>query len=387
MKLGVMLDGWSRAGGAERHTLALMNRARERGIEVLLATLESTAPAGIQTLAIRAPRRRPARDRRFAEKGYERLKAEGCRVVLAIRHALKADVYLPHGGLVLDARDAKNKSHAGERHRARRASGGAKERFFVEAEHAMLAGASGPTVIAVSPMVHARMVGVYPALKDRAICIVNGVDSDDLEPERHATTGRALRRDLGLDDDVLLCLFLAGNWTLKGAHTAILALGEARVKALDRSVHLLVAGRTPPRATQKLIRSLGFAHRVHALGAVDDPRPLYAAADVLLHPTWFDPCSLVCMEALSMGVPVITTPANGVRDVMGQRGGIVVEAPGDPPALGYAIAVLADDALRSATADDARYVVRRHRLTTALDGVLEACLSYPVVPGQSRDDS
>ena len=40
---------------------------------------------------------------------------------------------------------------------------------------------------------------------------------------------------------------------------------------------------------------------------------------------------LVCLEALAMRLPVITTPINGVREVMGQRGGIVgVEAGRNP---------------------------------------------------------
>ena len=52
-----------------------------------------------------------------------------------------------------------------------------------------------------------------------------------------------------------------------------------------------------------------------------------------------------------MGLPVITTPRNGVREVMGQRGGIVIEEPGNAEALATAIRVLADDELRAFTSE------------------------------------
>jgi UDP-glucose:(heptosyl)LPS alpha-1,3-glucosyltransferase len=100
---------------------------------------------------------------------------------------------------------------------------------------------------------------------------------------------------------------------------------------------------------------------------------VYAAGDVLVHPTWHDPCSLVCLEAASMGLPVVTTPADGFSELMGRRAGIVVEEPGNAAAVATAIAVLADPRLRAETAEDARYLARSNRLATRLDQVLDVC--------------
>jgi glycosyltransferase involved in cell wall biosynthesis len=94
---------------------------------------------------------------------------------------------------------------------------------------------------------------------------------------------------------------------------------------------------------------------------------------VLVHPTFHDPCSLACLEALAMGLPVVTTPRNGVRELMGMRGGIVVESVGDPGAVACAVRVLADPALRALTAEDARTIALRHRLERRLDAVLDLC--------------
>ena len=60
---------------------------------------------------------------------------------------------------------------------------------------------------------------------------------------------------------------------------------------------------------------LGIARAVTFADAVD-PVPHYAAADVFVHPTWYDPCSLVTLEASAAGLPVITTHFNGASEMM-----------------------------------------------------------------------
>lgn len=374
MKLGILLDRLDGTpGGAEAHTLALARRCLTTGDPVAIATISGRAPDGIDTLHIPVPRRRPARDRAFAVQGLRALRAAGCDVVFAIRHALACDVYLPHGGLVDDARIAKDEARGGPGFWTRLArTWGHRHAFFQEAERALLGGRDGPLVIAVSEMVRARIRSAYPDAAARTVTVVNGVDGTHFQREPFAQAGAELRRSLGLEAP-LVGLLLAHHPRLKGAETAIRALAEPRVRALTRPAALLVAGGALDGRLRRLAAHLGVADHVREVPAQADPRPLYAAADLLVHPTFHDPCSLVCLEALAMGLPVITTPRNGVREVMGQRGGIVLEAPGDPEALATALGVLADDELRAFTAEDARYVAQKHRQTTRLDRVLDLC--------------
>ena len=141
----------------------------------------------------------------------------------------------------------------------------------------------------------------------------------------------------------------------------------------DPSGHVVVAGCRLPDVLRRLARQLGVEARVHPVGPVDDLRPWLASADVLAHPTWYAPASPLVLEALAMSLPVITTSVDGAREVMGQRGGIVLEGPGEPEALAVAFGTLADGGLRAFTREDARYVAMRTRLATRLDQVLEPC--------------
>ena len=55
---------------------------------------------------------------------------------------------------------------------------------------------------------------------------------------------------------------------------------------------------------------------------------VYDAADLFLFPTLFDPFPLATLEALSAGLPVITTAANGVSEIMtpGVHGEVIAES-------------------------------------------------------------
>src|SRR6267143_87214 len=47
-----------------------------------------------------------------------------------------------------------------------------------------------------------------------------------------------------------------------------------------------------------------------------DLRRVYAAADIFILPTIYDPYSNACLEALACGLPVITTRANGFSEII-----------------------------------------------------------------------
>jgi UDP-glucose:(heptosyl)LPS alpha-1,3-glucosyltransferase len=374
VNLGVLLDRFDpAAGGAERHTDALLRRAVEQGERVTLATLQGEGPPGVTTRRIDAPRRRPARDRVFAEKGVAELRGAGCDVLLAFRHVPTCDVYLPHGGLVEDAIAAREASDGGHRFLSRvvRALSG-KHRFFRDTERALLAGRTGPRVIALSRRQAGQVAAWYPAAAPRTVVIPNGVDAQHFDAAPFRAARAEVRRALGVED-AYLGLLIAHRPRLKGLETIFHAMVQPKVRPLAPAFHLLVVGRDVDGTLRRLPKRLGIESRVRWHGLVDDPRPLYAAADVLVQPTWHDPCSLTCLEALAMSLPVITTVQNGVSELMGQRGGIAIEGPGDPVSLATAIAVLADPDLRRFTADDARYVAEKNRQSTRLDQVLDVC--------------
>ena len=88
---------------------------------------------------------------------------------------------------------------------------------------------------------------------------------------------------------------------------------------------------------------------VKFVGEVADLVPLYAAADIFVLPTIYDPFSNACLEALASGLPVITTGSNGFSEIMedGVHGSIV-DSPANLVGLHDAIHFWSDPSRREA---------------------------------------
>jgi UDP-glucose:(heptosyl)LPS alpha-1,3-glucosyltransferase len=161
-----------------------------------------------------------------------------------------------------------------------------------------------------------------------------------IDPERFAADDRPARRDRerrawGVAPDEPVGLFVAMNYRLKGMAPLIRSL--VHVPA-DRPFRIVVVGNANFRRYEALARRLGVRDRLVFLGFRSDPRDAYFGADFLVHPTFYDPCSLVALEALACGLPVVTSRFNGAAEKLSPpHDGLVVDDPHDARELGAAI--------------------------------------------------
>lgn len=124
------------------------------------------------------------------------------------------------------------------------------------------------------------------------------------------------RNELGISSDEKVILFAGTGWERKGLRFAIRAVEQLR----DPRVILLVAGKGRQKSYSSPV--------VRFLGPVKQMAGVYAAADLLIAPSIYEPFSLVALEALGAGVPVITSRLSGISEIMirGVHGEII----GDP---------------------------------------------------------
>ena len=102
------------------------------------------------------------------------------------------------------------------------------------------------------------------------------------------------------DDGTIVAGFLGGLHERKGYRRLVTALaGEPDVFLLMGGLHS--DGFDPPE----------LRGHFRSLGLVDDLDCFYAACDVLLVPSHFEPLGLVAFEAASRGVPTVATPEVG----------------------------------------------------------------------------
>jgi UDP-glucose:(heptosyl)LPS alpha-1,3-glucosyltransferase len=114
-------------------------------------------------------------------------------------------------------------------------------------------------------------------------------------------------------------------------------------------MRLLVAGRGDARRYKTTRLRFWREEPVHFLGEVVDLTPVYAAADIFILPTIYDPFSNACLEALASGLPVITTRSNGFSEVIDEGvHGSIVDNPANLVALRDAIGFWSDSSRREA---------------------------------------
>jgi UDP-glucose:(heptosyl)LPS alpha-1,3-glucosyltransferase len=74
-----------------------------------------------------------------------------------------------------------------------------------------------------------------------------------------------------------------------------------------------------------------------------------------VHPTFYDPCSLVALEAMACGVPLITTRYNGASEFLSSGfEGLVIDDPHNHEALARSMRQLFDPRRRAACSEAAR---------------------------------
>ncbi len=337
MRLAIVVDDFTAArGGAERYLFELSARLVARGHPVRVYCMRhGEPPPGVTCVTIAAGGiRRIARERRFAAIACAMARADGCAPLLGIRHAPQVDVYQPHGGGWGASAAARRASDRWGWRRTLRAfvqRFSARHRYFLAVERELLERRDLLT-IAVSERVRADLSAIVPAARDRIVVVPPAIDVARLAAlaaQRDACSDRgAVPRGARL-------LFVAHDFELKGLRSGLAAF--ARSEAHRRGARLVVAGRGHVAPMQAVARRLGIAAQVDFAGAATSIDPWLARADLLLHPTWFDPCALVCLEALAAGVPVVTTACNGAAPHVEAAGGRVVDAPSSIAEIAAAI--------------------------------------------------
>lgn len=186
---------------------------------------------------------------------------------------------------------------------------------------------------------------------ERTTLIPNGIDLAGSDAQQG--TGRAAaRRLLGLPEDGMLVLSV-GSINPRKAQADIVAAVAALPAALQGGLRLALVGAKPSGYLEDLRAAIaavpGLAARTHILPVIPDPALWYRAADIFVFASHNESYPRVILEALSQGLPIISSDTFGTAEqiVDGESG--LLFAPGDVAALtGQLQHLLTDEAARAA---------------------------------------
>jgi UDP-glucose:(heptosyl)LPS alpha-1,3-glucosyltransferase len=300
VKVAIVRQRYNPYGGAERFVARALPALERAGIEVALIARKNTGWGARRFVRVDPFHAGNLwRDWSFARAARRAWQREHFDVVQSHERIPGCDVYRAGDGV----------------HRRwlelRRAAAGPLERlgialnpyhlYTTRAEKRMLEHPRLRAVICNSTMVREEIRRGFRVAPEKLHVIYNGVDLEHFHPRHRDRLRGAARAEIGCQPRDTVFLFVGSGFSRKGLDAAIAAVAQ--------TPHwLAVVGKDRYRGP--------VPQRVRLLGAKEDPRPYYAAADCFLLPTRYDPFPNTVLEAMAMGLPAIVSSRCGAAEVV-----------------------------------------------------------------------
>jgi glycosyltransferase involved in cell wall biosynthesis len=200
---------------------------------------------------------------------------------------------------------------------------------------------STDALIAVSPEVRDDLVSLGIAAPEKIAVIRLGLD---LSARLRAQPGarEQLRTELGITGDAFVVTWLGRMTEIKRADRLLEAF--ALLSARRDDAYLLLVGDGPlRRELEARAAALGIDGRCRFVGFREDVATVFAASDVVALTSANEGTPVSLIEASASGLPIVSTDAGGVRDVVvdGETGFLLPTA--DPEPLAERLERLASD--------------------------------------------
>ncbi|MDT8391121.1 MAG: glycosyltransferase family 4 protein [Lentisphaeria bacterium] len=232
-----------------------------------------------------------------------------------------------------------------------------KHRRQIALEHSLLQSPDS-VFVAISKFV-AGQVTASGVPESRVRMIHTGVDTERFSPG-NPSTRRKIRAEWGVSDTDTVCLFVAHNLRLK--NVALLMDVFDEISSGRPDLKLVVCGKRSPGKKRPYLRFAGTSPRIEEW---------YQAADLLVHPSFYDSFANVVLEAMACGCPVVVSDCSGVRDlIIDEVNGYVLPVSGANVRETWrkTIVTLADDeTLRETLGQKARQTANKNSFDTYVD--------------------
>ncbi len=350
-------------GGAERYLVDLCRYMVKEGFEVHVYAedWEEEIP-GVHLHRVKTiPFPKSFRLLSFAIRATREMEKEKYDVTLGVGNTLKADVLQPHGGV-----------HWAWFWRSLRAYDhwvlwtvkflgrvlSPKQWIQSYIERVPYKKKNFKRIVAISEMVKQDIMSWYKIPEEQIDVIYNGVDLERFHPKNRKYR-EEIRKRFGMDDEIVF-LFVSNNFKMKGLEYLMKALGRLKRDG-SPPFKCLVLGRDRPEPYFRLAQKEGVFKDLIFAGSTDEPEKYYGASDLLIHPTFYDACSLTVIEGLASGLPVITTWSNGAGWILTQgQEGFVISDPRNIQDLQNKISYFFDKETREKASLSARQLAEAH---------------------------
>lgn len=349
-----------RAGGLEKTASTLMNAFVERGCEVVWLTTgrpvppQNVAVHGMEKTSWRRAKRLELFDA-FTTSWLQNHKAD---VVLGLDRCRHQTHIRAGNGVHAAYLEQRAKSEGPLAHLWTRFSPLHRKLLAIEREAFESAGLQ--KVFTNSEMVRREILERFTVAPEKVEVIHNGVEWNE-----HAAPFAASFRDRRAE---FRLLFVGHGYRRKGLRP--LLQGLALLGKSD--VILDVVGNDPNTAAfEREAKRLGV--RAHFHGPQANLIPFYQRADALAIPSFYDPFANVTVEALSLGLSVVSSKHNGGVEVLTSETGVVIDELTNPESVADALRQIVQRPKTRARAEAIRASVQHLDFPNVLRRFVEGC--------------
>ncbi len=210
-------------------------------------------------------------------------------------------------------------------------------------------------IIAISEMVRQDLLRHYPIPENKIEVVYNGVPLERFHPDNKARYRSSIREQLKISDDEIMILFVGSGFERKGLEFLLRSLKHLQFE----NWRLVIMGKG--KRTRFIQHADNRFHaKINFLEPVDEIEKFYAAADMFVLPSIYEPFGNAYLEALATGLPVITSGNSGAAEIIDPGiNGLVVGDPTDPKEIAKQVNFLMDEPIRDEMGCQARLLAEK----------------------------
>ena len=180
-----------------------------------------------------------------------------------------------------------------------------------------------------------------------------------------ATCECDLRKELGLEEDTPIVLSVGELNKNKNHKVVIKAMSEVK----DKRVHYCIAGNGPLLEELKnLSKEFKVEQRVHFLGYRRDIAGILKDVDVFVLPSYREGLGMAAIEAMSCGLPLISSNRHGINDYSIENETGFKHNPDDYKGFAESIdKIIADKNLKNKLGENCKQVAQQFSLESSLN--------------------
>lgn len=226
-------------------------------------------------------------------------------------------------------------------------------RKILELEQAAFENPALQKLFTNSHMVRNQVLDHYEVDPEKIQVIHNGVEWREMEADFSAwerMKEEGLKKFF-LDRNQFHFLFIGNGYLRKGLDRLLVGLSQLK----NEPFHLSVIGKDNQMDLYRAKAvQLGLKDKVHFFGPSQEIRQFYQLADCLVIPSFYDPFANVTVEALAMGLFVLSSKLNGGHEILTPTNGAVIEDLLNPDAMVEALRI----ALKNKKTKESSQIIR-----------------------------